>query len=172
MRMWKHWMVALALVSGCTEAGPGAPPEAPVRVAPTRDATWPPARGETEMVVRAVTPAAQRAQQEIAGARCTAASPLYAAEFTAPARVLLPDFGSASPPVTVTCRAGDAEGSAQSRPELRGTGGFYGWPAVGISVGTGDFDGVGLGMGWYGGGTGWSSGDAAVRYPSLRVVVD
>lgn len=171
--MWKCWAMALALAAGCTPTTGGAPvPEAPVRVTAAPAATWPPARGETAMVVRAVSRDAQGAQQELVGARCAAASSLYAAEFDAPARVLLPDFGSASPVVTVTCRAGEAEGSAQVQPELRGTGGFYGWPAVGISVGTGDFEGVGIGMGWYGGGTGMSSGNAAVRYPSLRVVVE
>jgi len=47
--------------------------------------------------------------------------------------------------------------------------GMGGWPAVGISVGTGDLSGVGVGLGWYGGGAGVSSGEPAVRYRDLLV---
>jgi hypothetical protein len=121
-------------------------------------------------VVRTVAPATAGGQ-EIAGARCTASSALYRAEFTAPARLLLPDFGPASPPVTVVCRAGEAEGRAVSEPEPYWSRGLGGWPAIGISVGTGDISGVSVGAGWYGGGTGWG-GTAATRYPALRVVLE
>ena len=169
--MRKHWLLAVTLTAACAPTGTPLPEE-PVRVAPTRGADWPAARGETALVVRAVSRDARGAQRELVGARCTAASPLYSAEFAVPARVLLPDFGPASPAVTVACRAGAAQGRAESRPELAGTGGFYGWPAVGISVGTGDVSGVGVGLGWYGGGAGWGSGTAAMRYPALRVVLE
>jgi hypothetical protein len=163
-------ILILAAAAACA-APQGAPPGDPVRVTPARGVAWPPARGEAQLVVRAFAQSPDGTLQEIAGARCTATSPLYGAEFAAPARLLLPDFGPASPPVEAVCRAGEAEGRATSVPEPFWNRGFGGWPAIGISVGTGDFDGVGVGMGWYGGGTGWSGGQPSSRYPALRVVL-
>jgi hypothetical protein len=118
--------------------------------------------------VRAV-PAAEPGQ-EYRGAACEAVSPYFTSRFAAPARVLMPDYGSAAPPVTVNCRAGAASGSATAAPEAFWSGGIGGWPAIGVSVGTGDLSGVGVGMGWYGGGTyGNGYGVPRVRYPDLRV---
>jgi hypothetical protein len=54
-------------------------------------------------------------------------------------------------------------------PEAAWSGGVGGWPAVGISVGTGDLSGVGLGLGWYGGGVGAGSGVPVTRYRDLRI---
>jgi hypothetical protein len=171
--MRKLGVLALVMTAACVDGGGGTPlPEASVQVDSTRGAEWPPARGEAALIVRAVTRDAAGVERELAGARCAAGSPYYAAEFTAPARVLVPDFGTASPAIEVTCRAGEAEGRAVSRPELAGTRGFYGWPGIGISVGTGNVSGVGVGFGWQGGGTGYGTGVAAIRYPALRVVVE
>ena len=91
-------------------------------------------------------------------------------EFTSPAAVLLPDFGADSPNVTVTCRAGKQSGSGVAPPVAAWSGGAGGWPAVGISVGTGDVSGVGVGLGWWGGGgAGAGSGVAVTRYGELRI---
>ena len=81
----------------------------------------------------------------------------------------MPDFGEAAPVVTVTCRSGATCGTAAAPPERAWSGGIGGWPAIGISVGTGDAEGVGVGLGWYGGGVGGSSGTPVVRYRELRV---
>jgi hypothetical protein len=161
---------ASALVAGCTAAAPVSEP--PVQVTPTRGATWPAARGEAELVMRAVGRDAAGAERELAGVPCRATTPYYAAEFETPARLLLPDFGPASPTVTVTCRAGAAEGHGEAPPRAVQGGGLYGWPAVGVSVGTGDWSGVGVGVSWYGGETGWTAGSPVVRYGPLRVVVE
>jgi hypothetical protein len=83
--------------------------------------------------------------------------------------VLFPDYGSQAPTVSVTCRAGDASGTAVAAPEAVWNRGLGGWPAVGVSVGTGTSNGVGVGMGWYGGGAGVSTGEPAIRYPEVRV---
>ena len=80
--------------------------------------------------------------------RCVADSPYFRAEFASPARILLPDFGAAAPAVTVTCRSGTASGTAVAAPQAAWQGGLGGWPAVGVSVGTGDDSGVGVGFGW------------------------
>jgi hypothetical protein len=73
--------------------------------------------------------------------------------------------------VTVTCRSGTASGTAIAQPEALWQRGMGGWPAVGISVGTGDVGGVGVGLGWYGGGAGVQQGTPVVRYPELRVPI-
>jgi hypothetical protein len=155
----------MLLLAGCASAAP--PGAAVVRVAPRPGVEAPPARGETQLVVRAVSAAAPG--QEVAGASCEAVSPYFAARFTPPARVLLPDYGSRAPEVTVTCRAGELSGAAAAAPQLAWSGGMGGWPAVGVSVGTGDISGVGVGFGWWGGGVGGSYGEPVVRYPALRV---
>ena len=159
----------LLVLAGCAVQS-GAPPDLPVVRAEARPgAALPIARGETMLVVRAVPSGA--AGRELRGAACRAASPYFTADFASPATVLIPDYGSAAPPVTVTCRAGEASGSAVSQPEAFWDRGLGGWPAVGVSVGTGGWEGVGVGVGWYGGGVGVSRGDPVVRYPALRVLV-
>jgi hypothetical protein len=107
--------------------------------------------------------------QEIRGAACRAESDYFVADFASPAQVRMPDFGEAAPVVTVTCRNGAATGAAAAIPERAWSGGLGGWPAVGVSVGTGDVQGVGVGLGWYGGNVGGTSGAPVVRYRELRV---
>lgn len=159
----------LGLLTGLAAcaAGSGSDSSLPaIRPGPVKGATLP-AQGEAEIVVRAVSPSAPG--QEIAGATCTATSPYFTTSFTAPARLLVPDFGAAAPTVTVTCAAGDAKGSALVAPEAVWSGGVAGWPAVGISVGTGNMSGVGVGVGWWGGGTGVNAGAPVTRYPAVRI---
>lgn len=156
----------LVIVAGCAAPGPVPPGVATVRAEP-RGGEVPLARGEARLVVRTVNAAAPGG--EIAGASCRAESRYFTANFASPAVVLFPDYGSSAPPVSVTCSAGGLSGTAVSAPEVVWSRGMGGWPAVGISVGTGNQSGVGMGVGWYGGGTGVATGEPTVRYPEVRV---
>jgi hypothetical protein len=160
----------VAVLAGCT----GTPAPYGVQsvvVAQTPGVAAPAAQGQTDLVVRAVP--AGVAGEELLGAACVAESPYFSASFTTPARLLLPDYGPAAPVVTVSCRAGNAAGSLSAQPGPAWSGGLAGWPAIGISVGTGsggwDGGGVGVGLGWYGGAVGTSGGGGPARYPELRV---
>jgi hypothetical protein len=159
----------MLVLAGCV-APAGTPAGLPtVRAEARPGAALPAARGETQLVVRTVP--ADMAGPELQGSACRAESPYFTAAFASPAVILLPDYGSAAPPVTVSCRAGSASGTAVAQPEAVWSRGFGGWPAVGVSVGTGGSSGVGVGMGWYGGGVGATQGAPVVRYPELRVPV-
>lgn len=161
-------LIGLLAVAACSPTQP--PPNAvTVPVTLRAGVAAPPAQGETQLVVRAVPSGATR--QELPGVTCRAETPYFTADFTAPARLLLPDYGSAAPPVTVTCRNGTATGTATAMPEAAWTGGLGGWPAIGVSVGTGNAAGVGVGVGWAGGGAGTSSGVPVTRYNELRVPI-
>lgn len=160
----------LGLLAGLAACAPGAGIDSSlpaIRPGPVKGATLPPAQGEAEIVVRAVS--ANAPGQEIAGATCTASSPYFTSTFTPPARLLVPDFGAAAPTVTVACQAGTAKGSALVAPQAVWSGGAGGWPAVGISVGTGNMSGVGVGVGWSGGGAGVGAGTPVTRYPAVRI---
>ena len=163
--------VGLALMlAGCVApAGPAPQGVSVVRAAPLPGATAPIARGETALLVRAVP--AGVPGQELPGAACRAESSYFAADFRSPAQILMPDFGEAAPAVVVTCRSGEAVGTAAAMPERAWSGGLAGWPAIGISVGTGNAQGVGVGVGWAGGNAGGTAGAPVVRYRELRVPV-
>lgn len=159
--------VAVAL-TGCTPPpDAGLPlPEPAMRMTPRDGVTWPAARGEASMVVRTVAGGV-----EVPGAECRAESNLFQAGFRTPARLLLPDFGEASPSLRIACRDGAASGVVEARPRIGWAQDAYGgWPAVGVSVGTGGYGGVGVGMSWYGGGGG-AGAVPAVRYPDVEVVL-
>ena len=137
-------MAALAAaigVAGCAVPGAAPPGVATVSATRTAEVPAPLASGETQIIVRAVPAGAP--DQELRGALCVAEAPWFRAEFASPARVLVPDFGTQAPPVTVTCRSGTASGSAVAQPQAAWSGGLGGWPAVGVSVGTGGYSGVG-----------------------------
>jgi len=161
--------LAMMLAACVAPVGPAPEGVASVRAEPLPEVAAPVARGETSLLVLAV-PADTRGQ-EIRGAACRAESAYFAAEFTAPAQLLMPDFGEAAPVVTVSCRTATASGSAAATPERAWSGGLGGWPVVGMSVGTGDAQGVGVGLGWYGGGVGGTAGAPVVRYRELRVAL-
>ena len=167
MRTWV-WGVLL-MSAGCASPVAGPPGVETVRATPKSGVAAPAAQGETQLIVRVVP--AGVSGQELQGASCVAETPWSRTEFTSPARLLMPDYGASSPPVVVTCRSGDASGSATAQPRAAWSGGMAGWPAVGISVGTGDAAGVGVGFGWYGGGVGTSSGVPVVTYADLLVPV-
>jgi hypothetical protein len=158
----------LLLLTGCAVNTP--PPDAATITVEARPGATPPlARGGTQLVVRTVSAADPR--QEVRGAACRAEAPWFTADFVTPTRLLLPDYGASAPVVVVDCRAGELSGRGQAQPQAAWSGGLGGWPAVGISVGTGDVSGVGVGVGWAGGGAGVSSGEPVVRYPDLRIVL-
>jgi hypothetical protein len=158
----------LLLLAGCAAPGPGPADVQAVRAVPRASATpAPPATGESRLTIRAV--ARDDAAREYVGAACVAETPWSRTELTAPALLLLPDYGAASPNVTVSCRSGDLSGTAVAAPEAAWSGGLAGWPAVGVSVGTGNSGGVGVGFGWWGGGVGTQSGVPVTRYRELRV---
>ena len=164
------WAAALVLLAGCAEMAP--PGTTTVRVEPRPDAEPPPASGETDLVVRAV--AVDAPGREIPGAVCDAVSPYFVSRFPAPARLLIPEYGSQTPAVTVSCEGDGASGRATVAPQVSYSGGGFGGPAVGISVGTGGGgwngwggDGVGLGLSWWGGGGGYAQ--PVVSYPALSV---
>lgn len=167
----RTWVLGLAAVlGGCaTGGGPTAPLET-TRAEPRAGIPLPTPQGETSLVVRAVEPGAPG--REFTGVPCTAESTWFGASFTAPARLLFPDYGASAPVVRVSCADGVRSGTAESRPEASWNRGLGGWPAVGISVGTGDVSGVGVGVGWWGGGTGAMGGVPVVRYPDLRIPLD
>ena len=162
-------LMAVIGVAGCVAPGVAPPGVATVRADRVANVAAPLASGETQVVVRTV---AAGSGAETTGVACVAESPWSRASFASPARVLLPDFGPQSPPVSVTCRSGAGSGSAVARPQAAWEGGLGGWPAVGMSVGTGTNSGVGVGVGWWGGGgAGASGGTPVVRYPDVRVVM-
>lgn len=166
-------MAGLAvLMAGCVVPAPSTPPGATVvRAEPRPGVTAPVARGETSLIVRAGPASAPG--QEMTGVACRAETPYSTVSFTTPAQILMPDLGAAAPSVTVRCSAktatGPVSGTAVAMPEAPWSNGLGGWPAVGISVGTGSAQGVGVGVGWAGGSTGAASGTPAIRYRDLRV---
>jgi hypothetical protein len=134
------------------------------RALPRPDVEAPPAQGETSVVVRAFTVAGA----ELAGIVCSVESPYVATEMTAPGRVMMPDYGSQAPVVSVSCMDGESSGAVQVAPQTGWERGLYGWPSVGFSVGS--EGGVGMGVGWYGGSA--TTGTPALRYPEARVVLN
>jgi hypothetical protein len=167
MRTWV-WIVTLA-AAGCVSPAAGPPGVETVRVTQRPGVAAPAAQGEAQLVVRVVP--AGVGGQELRGAACTAETPYFTAEFTSPARLLVPDYGAAAPPVVVSCTTGAATGTATAQPQAAWAGGMGGWPAVGVSVGTGNAGGVGVGFGWYGGNVGASSGVPVTTYSELHVPV-
>jgi hypothetical protein len=111
-------------------------------------------QGEASFIVRTVLPAEARAERrELVGARCTALSSLYKAEFVTPNRLVVPNFGPQSPEITVTCAAGELSGRATARIVTHWEGPPYpgwGWgPGWGPAWGAG-WDPWYPGWGWYG----------------------
>ena len=174
---------ALCLLLGACAAAtaPATAPAPPLFQGSSRPGVvTPPARGVTPLVVRTGT-VRDGVAADVAGATCDLSSPYTQARFASPATVAVPDFGAATPPVTVTCVSGALRGSAVAQPATRvadGGTGTGGWPAIGISVGTGGggWGGGGTGVsvgGFWGGGSGGSGGGnwAQVVYPDLLVTL-
>ncbi len=157
------------VLAGCATTAPAPVNVNTVRVVERTGNAVPLARGETQLVVRAVP--AGTSGQELRGAACTAEAPWFQADFASPGLLLMPDYGSAAPDVTVTCRSGTASGTGIAHPQSALSGGMGGWPAIGVSVGTGNSSGVGVGFGWFGGGGAATGGVPVTRYPELQVVM-
>lgn len=169
---------ALCLLGACAAGAPETPAPPLFQGSARPGVVLPPARGVTPLVVRTGT-VTGGAITDVAGATCDLSSPYTQARFASPATVAVPDFGAATPPVTVICASGGLRGSAVAQPATRvADTGMSGWPAIGISVGTG-------GGGWGGGGTGvsvggfWNGGSGGagdgswtqVVYPDLFVTL-
>lgn len=156
---------ALALCA-CAVSQPQLPADAEtVRAAARPGAELAAARGETDLIVRSFR-AADAAQ--LAGASCRVETPNVTAEVTSPARVLMPYYGENTPAATVTCELAGMTGRTEALAETGWSRGAGGWPAVGVSVGTGGYnDGVGVGLGWYGGS--YNAGEPSYRYAPADV---
>jgi hypothetical protein len=160
------WILAAALLANCTAIEDEAALPA-VSVEPAGGG-FPAASGEANLVVRSVA-AGGGMTREVAGADCRLASTLYSAEFTTPARLLVPSFGLQSPELRIDCAASEGRGAALVRPYFRRTNGLGGWPAIGVSASSGGDVGVSLG-GWWNGGWGWDNPRTlVVEYPSVQV---
>lgn len=164
--MRHSWIVAAFAASACATAAPSGPPAPLVRAEVSPDVAAA-AAGEARVTVRTVTAASAGAE---AIADCVAVGEGFRADFTSPAEVAVPAFGSASTPVTVRCAAGDLRGAAVTEPSARRTNGLAGWPAIGVGFGSGGGSYVSVGGFWEGG---WGTGpqSVAVRYPDVEVVL-
>lgn len=118
--------------------------------------------GEARLIVRAFVAEAENTQREVVGARCGLESSLFSAEFRTPTRLVVPNFGPQSPELSVSCRAGNLQGTGRVAIRTRwqyppGYGGFpYAYP-LGRPYGV-------LGFG------GWGTGAFPVSYyPDLHV---
>jgi len=79
--------------------------------------------GEARFVVRTVLAAESgNERQEVVGARCTALSSLYKAEFRSPTRLVVPNFGPQSPEITVSCTTEKLAGTATAKLVTRWDG--------------------------------------------------
>lgn len=163
------WIMGLALgLAACAQQTPRG---AGTAIAVQRsDVALPPARGETRMTVRAFE-ASGGEWREISGATCELTSAYFTATVQSPGDVALPDLGSQAPAIEVACSDGVRTGTQEVLPQLRSGNGLAGWPAVGISVGTGDRVGVSFG-GFWGGGWGTGPGTRRAVYPGARVILE
>jgi hypothetical protein len=166
-------LAPLALVLGLAAcaAPETAPPPPAVQAATRPGVVVPPAQGVTPLVAR--TSVIEGGVAREVAARCDLTSPYATARFTTPATVSLPDLGSATPPVTVRCAQGGLTGTAQAQPALRvSETGMSGWPAIGVSVGTGSWGGTGVSVGgFWNGGSGDGGSWTRVVYPDLLIAL-
>lgn len=161
-------LAAVLLAAGCSGAADLPAPVVRPEVRP--GLMLPPARAETEVELRTFVTEAGLIR-EVAGARCRLDSDAFTAAFTSPARLALPDLGQAAPVLAIVCTDGTRSGSADLRATLRGGRASGGWPAVGVSVGTGGRD-VGVSIGALWGGQGWGAREpllARAVYPDVRI---
>ena len=173
IRTGRHFVplvLALALAA-CAAPEAQAPLPPAVQAAPRPGVAMPPAQGVTPLVVRAQV--IEGGVARAAAARCDLTSPYASARFTTPATVSMPDLGSATPPVTVRCAEGGRSGSAEAQPALRvSETGMSGWPAIGVSVGTGSWGGTGVSVGgFWNGGSGDGGSWTRVVYPDLLIAL-
>ena len=117
--MRSGWMAGWLVLALAACVSPEAAPPGVETVRPVSRAgvALPPAGGETAMLVRAVPAGAPG--QELRGAACRAESSYFTAEFTAPARLLMPDYGAAAPVVTVQLPGGRRPGPGLGRARGR-----------------------------------------------------
>lgn len=159
----------LALAGCAAQTLQGTPaPLAPSQM--RRDVAAPAAWGITQVEVRAFASSGGVAS-EVNGASCDLASPYSTAKFVAPATISVPDFGPATPPLRINCTQGGQKGTLDVFPQLRATNGAAGWPAIGISVGTGGYSGVSVGGFWTGGMNTMGPAVQQAIYPDARIMM-
>lgn len=167
---WRLAAIAFLFALGACAAQTRAPAAPSVQSTPPSGTVLPPAQGVTAVGVRAQI--TEGGVTRDVAARCDLASTYATARFTTPATISLPDLGSATPPVTVTCALDGRRGSAVAQPSVAvSQTGMSGWPAIGISIGAGggSYGGTGVSVGgfWNGG-----AGDGRwtrVVYPDLLI---
>jgi hypothetical protein len=122
----KTWVVGgLIALAGCGYAVPTAQQ---VAVSGSRF----PAVSEDELTVRVFLLDPAGGRREVIGAPCVVSSDLYSTRLVAPARLVVPNFGSRSPELRFDCRANGRRGEAAVaiathwRPPAFGYG-AYGW---------------------------------------------
>jgi hypothetical protein len=158
-------LLLLLLIAACAVRDDLPADAGTVRADPKPAAAQSVARGETQVLLRSFSADGR----EIRGAACELDSSLFSAEAVTPARVLVPYYGAASPPVSVTCSGAGLGGREVLSIATVGSGGGVAWPSVGVSVNSDGGVGVGLGLGYYGGRTGYS--ETAYRYPPANITL-
>ena len=132
----------------------------------------PVASGEARIQV-AATAMRDGAPQAIA-AECTAQGTGFSTTFAAPTTLAVPTFGQGTGGVRIACAADGLSGAVRAEPSVvRAGGGYGGWPAIGVGVGTGGDGGTSISVGgFFGGGGGWVGEQPyAIRYPAVEVLL-
>jgi hypothetical protein len=172
----------MLLIAGCApqQAHLGLPAE-PVPVSPRPGLALPLPIFYDEVQVRAFLTDQAGQRREVGNASCRLQTPGYTAEFSTPARVVVPVFRAGNPALDVTCRAGEREGATRRvllrRPVGHYPSPWYGprrWPGdpyfphggrsgvwVGVEIGD-----PGWGWGWD---DPWWPRRAAPTYPNIEV---
>jgi hypothetical protein len=158
-------LLAAMLIASCSVQNPPPPDAVTVRATPTSSASGMTARGESQLDVRSF--AADGG--ETSGATCRAETSQSTAVITSPGRILLPYYGEASPPVSVTCTQGGLSGSTVVAIAPARRNGGVAWPSVGVSVNSSGGVGLGMGVGYYGGRSGTEFG--SYGYPPANVLL-
>jgi hypothetical protein len=169
------------LLAGCAsqQGRLGLPPE-PVPVAAREGLSLPLPLFYDEVQVRAFVTDAAGQRREVGNAECRLETAGYTAAFRTPGRVVVPVYWTGSPPLDVTCRAGEATGAARRSLAWRTAGayrpwGWYGDPYRPYGRGSGVSIGIGIGNpgwgwgGWGGWGDPWWPERAAPFYPNIEV---
>lgn len=152
---------AALVVAGCAR---GVPVE---NEAVVSGADFDSVQGEARLVVRTFLPVGESERSEVLGANCNLETSLYALDFTTPVRLKLPNFGTQSPELDISCRARDWSGAA--RVEVRTNWdyppGGYGYAGYGYYGARGYYGGPYGGWGWPGSAVPYS------YYPDVDVLL-
>lgn len=153
--------VAALCLAGCAR---GVPVENEASVS---GAQFDAVQGEARLVVRTFLPAEQNTRREVLGAACDLETSLYSLEFTTPVRLKLPNFGTQSPELDITCQAGEWSGArrVEVRTDWDYPPGGYGYAGYGYYGPRGYYGGPYGGWGWPGNAVPYS------YYPDVDVML-